>query len=220
MEIIKDSSNLYLKDIFQDKYNHDTFESTWLFYSSVEELDEIKINISNFYIGLWEYSNEIMSKKVDEWNRAFRRNNLKEFSNKIINKIDFYFSDKKVYFDLARMGDFYFPDIIKMQDVFLKSNSRICFFSAINSKTTEWLDDEFIGNNDVYEKQKEYINKLDEKLNLIILNGYHHGGEKVLLFINKKGESFFEGKDVIERDGFEKIYQNIWLSYPFPFNYE
>lgn len=93
-----DSNSYYLSRFFnckELKYNN-----LWLFYNQGDG-----IQMSDFfpdrkvYSFLWEYASIDILIKIDEWKRAFRRNNIEILENDKLHTRNYLSGERKVYLD-------------------------------------------------------------------------------------------------------------------------
>ncbi len=152
------------------------------------------IQINSFFPGqkvysfLWEYADADILLKIDEWKRAFRRNNIEILPEAKLHHQNYSSAEKKVYLDCLET-DFVTAD--------KKFNDLTAY--AAGQRFTQILTDEnisftdmdlgFLELTDSVDKFRAFLNILDKDgIRALILNGYHHRGELLKVCITKNDE--------------------------------
>lgn len=202
-----DINNFYLGKYLRQEYL-DKYASTWFFFDKEDILESKNIFDSHkkAYSFLWEYSSNNYPVKIDEWKRAFKRNNIQIPSDINLYTRDYLFSERKIYLDIIE------TDLILSHKLFESFNAHNygkhlaqlivkenVSFSALNFNFLDKLDpvDRFI----------EFIKILDvEDVYSIVLNGYHHRGELIKIIIHRKSNDIVNQSDILLLDIFENTY--------------
>ncbi|EFK36190.1 Uncharacterised protein [Chryseobacterium gleum] len=207
-----DSNSYYLSRFFnckELKYN-----SLWLFYNH-----EDGIQMGDFfpdrkvYSFLWEYASTDILIKIDEWKRAFRRNNIEILENDKLHIRNYLSGERKVYLDCLEtdlvIADKKFKDMtaydIGQNFVQIVTDENISF-TDINLSFLELTDN--------IDKFKAFIRTSDMNgIHALILNGYHHRGELLKVCITKNDECILKREEILPLNIFENSYV------PMPFNW-
>ncbi|SDI30284.1 hypothetical protein [Chryseobacterium jejuense] len=207
MKYYADVNNDYLAK-YLDSGILDQFTSSWFFYEKNEEfrLEELLDAEGNVFSFLWEYSDDSLLEKIDQWKRALKRNHIEFSSDVKIRHQDYLFSEKKVYLDIVKTD-------------FKGADEAFNDFSAFNiaRNLTQFIVDEnmqiddlnlsFLDVDDPSIRFTNCIKMTDSKwLRAIVLNGYHHRGDLIKVFIHKKDDRFLPEENQLKYEVFENIY--------------
>jgi len=208
MRIYKDIQNYYLSKFLSDELN-EKYISSWFFYNQDEiiEINDFFENNEKVYSFLWEYSDDEVIKKIDEWKRALKRNNIEiPLDSKLYEQN--YFSDFKKYIYL---------DIIESK---VKNTNRI--FKLLNENLTQIIASEmvnfstfnltFLENNNSIDRFRNYIKILDlDEIYTIVINGYHHDGSLIKIFLHRKEKEIISTTNILH----ENVFENTFVYRPF-----
>lgn len=214
MKYYADVNNEYLAKYF-DSEILDHFTSSWFFYDKSEEfrLTEVLDMDGNVLSFLWEYSDGTLLEKIDQWKRALKRNHIEFSSDVKIRHQDYLFSEKKVYLDIVE-SDFKGADeVFKDFSAFNIARNLTQFIVDENMQIDD-LNLSFLDVDDPSIRFTNCIKMADSKwLRAIVLNGYHHRGDLIKVFIHKKEDCFLSEINRLEYDIFENIYVAQSLSW-------
>ncbi|WP_347218287.1 hypothetical protein, partial [Chryseobacterium sp.] len=202
-----DVNNDYLAK-YLDAEALEQFTSSWVFYNRDEEFRfaELLNRNGKIFSFLWEYSDNNLLEKIDQWKRAFRRNNIDGLSDMKFRYKDYCYSDKKVYLDIAETDCITADEAFKNYSAFNVARNLTQFIVDEN-KSVEDLDLHFLDTVDPLTRFEKCIRMIDyEWLSAIILNGYHHRGDFIKVFIHKKKEHILPEQNRLKYDVFENIY--------------
>lgn len=217
MKFYKDTNDYYLRKILDD-IELSKFTTSWVFYEW-----ENGINVRDFfknekvYSFLWEYSNDFFLKKIDDWKRAFRRNKIEIPEDIKSYQKDYYLSpERKVYLDILE-ADFITTEKIFENFTGYNHTQRLAQIIVKNNVLFSDLNLNFLENIDSFARFEEYLKILNlDSIHAIILNGYHHGGELIKIFVHKKELKIIPNEDVLSWN----IFENTFLSRPFNWKVE
>ena len=205
-----DSNNYYLSKFFNyELLNYDIF---WLFYSQRDGIQMADLFPNQkVYSFLWEYSDENILIKIDEWKRAFRRNNINISLGAKLYTQNYLSADRIVYLDCLetdlKISDEQFKDLTAY-------NIGQHFFQIVTEMHTSFVDTNlnFLEISDRVEKFKEFVRILDtDGVQALILNGYSHNGELIKLCICNKGCTLLNVDKTLPLD----IFENTFVAIPF-----
>ncbi|GAA4160703.1 hypothetical protein GCM10022217_25150 [Chryseobacterium ginsenosidimutans] len=205
MRIYKDIDNMFLAKIFEDdlllKYT-----STWCFYNKREMIDlEKKFNEDNkIYSFLWAYSDEGILKKIDEWKRALKRNSILVPSKSVVHEIDVILENRKIYLDIME------SEIT--DNTMILRNENLTQLIVNNELSLSSIELNFIDIQKYELRLTEYIKLLDiENVETIILNGYHHNGDLIKIFLHLNTKEIFPNYENLRL----KVFENTFIYLPF-----
>lgn len=210
MKKYKDIHHHYLSNFFKHSELH--YDSLWLFYNYEDGIQmETFSPDQKVYSFLWEYSNQDILIKIDEWKRAFRRNNIEIVQEDKLHTQNYLSGERKVYLDCLETSlvtaDGKFKDLtaydIGQRFVQIVADENISFTD---------IDLSFLEVTDTADKFRALIRILDtDGIKALILNGYHHQGELLKVCIVKKGETCLKTKEVLSLP----IFENTYVAMPF-----
>ncbi|OCA71052.1 hypothetical protein BBH99_13945 [Chryseobacterium contaminans] len=214
MRYYADVNNDYLAK-YLDAEILDGFTSSWFFYDKTEEfkLAEVLDMEGNVFSFLWEYADDTLSEKIDEWKRALKRNNIQlSFGMKIINK-DYLASEKKVYVDIVETDFTTADELFKNFSAFNVAKNLTQFIVDKNMYADD-LNLSFLDTADPLARFENCIKMIQYQwLDAIVLNGYHHRGDLVKVFIHSKEIHFLPEHNTLIKNIFENIYVANSLSW-------
>lgn len=212
MTFYLDLNSYYLSRFFnckELKYN-----SFWMFYDPEEG-----IQINSFFPGqkvysfLWEYADADILLKIDEWKRAFRRNNIEILPEAKLHHQNYSSAEKKVYLDCLE------TDLVIADKKFkgltaYDTGKRLVQIVTDESISFTDINLSFLELTDNIDKFKAFIRILDTiGIRALILNGYHHRGELLKVCITKNDERILKTEENLPLNIFENTYV------PMPFNW-
>ncbi|WP_276965728.1 hypothetical protein [Chryseobacterium sp.] len=210
MKKYRDIHHYYLSNFF--KHSELNYDSFWLFYNQ-----EDGIQVDNFlpdqkvYSFLWEYADKDILVKIDEWKRAFRRNDIEFLPEAKLHKRDYLSGKRKVYLDCLETN-------LKTADEKFKGltayDTGQRFFQIVTDEDLSFkdIDLSFLELTDTGDKSRALIRILDtDGIQTLILNGYHHRGELLKVCIVKSGKTSLK----ITEDLPLNIFENTYVSMPF-----
>ncbi|MBV8327801.1 hypothetical protein [Chryseobacterium sp.] len=207
MKYYADVNNYYLSE-YLDCIDLDHITSSWFFYDKSEEfrLAELLDVRGNVFSFLWEYSDATLLEKMDKWKRAFKRNNIRIPVDTEYRSEDCLSLDNRVYLDIIETNFDVADEIFKNFSAFNIGRNLTQFIVDESIHLTD-LDLHFFEADSPLIRFKNCIKMINLKwLNAIVLNGYHHRGDVIKLFIHKKGDHFLPEKVRLEYDIFENTY--------------
>lgn len=214
MRYYADVNNGYLAK-YLDAEILDGFTSSWFFYDKTEEfkLAEVLDMEGNVFSFLWEYADDTLSEKIDQWKRALKRNNIQLSSGmKIINK-DYLASEKKVYVDIVETDFTTADELFKDSSAFNVAKNLTQFIVDKNMHVDD-LNLSFLDTDDPLARFENCIKMIQYQwLDAIVLNGYHHRGDLVKVFIHSKEIHFLPEYNTLIKNIFENIYVANSLSW-------
>lgn len=203
MRFFIDEENFFLSKVL-DNNALSKYTTSWAFYNRNEEL-----NIGDFFDTdkkifsfLWEYSDDTCLQKVDKWKRAFRRNkveiplDIKQYQK------DFFLSERKIYLD------FIAADFSTTNQLF-GNMSKGKFTQIIVGKEVGISDFnlKFLDEKNTLNRFRKYIDILEhEGIYAIVINGYHHAGENIKVFVHKREIDIMQNGTVLPWNIFENTY--------------
>lgn len=214
MKYYADVNNHYLAK-YLDADILDGFTSSWFFYDKTEEfrLAEVLDMEGNVFSFLWEYSDDTLLEKIDQWKRALKRNHIEVSSDVKIRNEDYLSSEKKAYLDLIET-DFKTADKAFKDFSAFNVTKNLTQFIVDKSMNVDKLNLNFLDTDDPLTRFKNCIKLADSRwLRAIVLNGYHHRGDLIKVFIHKKEERFLPKEDQLEYEIFENVYVANSLSW-------
>ncbi|PWN57962.1 hypothetical protein C1634_025265 [Chryseobacterium viscerum] len=163
------------------------------------------------YSFLWEYADTDILIKIDEWKRAFRRNNIEITKESKLHTQNYLSADRKVYLDCLEtdltVADKKFKDLtaydIGQRFVQIVTDQNISFTD---------IDLDFLELTDRVDKFKAFIRILDkEGIQSLILNGYRHRGELLKVCIVKTDKTDLKTVEALPLN----IFENTYVAMPF-----
>lgn len=214
MKYYADVNNYYLAKYFDSK-DLEQFTSSWFFYNQPEDFSftELMHTPGNVFSFLWEYADRTLLEKIDQWKRVFRRHTIELPSDMKFRYKDYVSSGKKVYLDMVE------TDYAVADEAFNKYSAfnvarNLTQFIVDENKHLDDLDLHFLEAGDPLTRFRNCIKMIDSGwLHAIVLNGYHHRGEVIKVFIHKKEDHFLPEKNRLEHNIFENIYVGQSLSW-------
>ncbi|MEJ5051815.1 hypothetical protein WH221_18445 [Chryseobacterium culicis] len=211
MKKYTDTNTYYLSNFLSSDEMH--YENLWLFYNRGDrfQLGDFFHDQKKVYSFLWEYGDTDILMKIDEWKRAFRRNNIEILQESKFHSRNYLSSGQKVYLDCLETdfitADEKFNDItaydIGQRFVQIVTDEHISF---------EDFDLSFLEWSDKVDKFKALIRILDiNGICALILNGYHHRGELLKVCIVKNDEVSLETAEILPLP----IFENTYVAMPF-----
>ncbi|SHK43652.1 hypothetical protein [Chryseobacterium polytrichastri] len=202
-----DINNFHLGKYVSQEYL-DKYSSTWFFFDKEDILESKNIFDSHkkVYSFLWEYSDDNYSIKIDEWKRAFKRNNIQIPSDINLYTRDCLFPRRKIYLDIIE------TDLTLSDELFKNVNIHNCgkhLAQLIVKENVNFsdLNFNFLDRIDSKDRFIEFIKILDlEDVCSIVLNGYHHRGELIKIIIHRKSNDIVNQSDMLLLDIFENTY--------------
>ncbi|RXM53252.1 hypothetical protein [Chryseobacterium sp. CH25] len=207
MKYYADVNNEYLAE-YLDSEILDHFTSSWFFYDKSEEfrLAEVLDMDGNVLSFLWEYSDGTLLEKIDQWKRALKRNHIEFSSDVKIRHQDYLCSEKKVYLDIVETDFKGADEAFKDFSAFNIARNLTQFIVDENMQIDD-LNLNFLDVDDPLIRFTNCIKMVDSKwLRAVALNGYHHRGDLIKVFIHKKGDRFLPEGNQLEYEVFENIY--------------
>ncbi|PWN71084.1 hypothetical protein C1631_000190 [Chryseobacterium phosphatilyticum] len=214
MKHYADVDNHYLAK-YLDADILDGFTSSCFFYDKMEEfkLTEVLDMEGHIFSFLWEYSDNTLLEKIDQWKRALKRNHIEFPSDVKIRNENYLYSGKKVYLDIIET-DFKTADKSFKDFSAFNVAKNLTQFIVDKSMHIDKLNLNFLDADDPLTRFKNCIKLVDSRwLRAIVLNGYHHGGDLIKIFIHKKEERFLPKHDPLEYEIFENIHVANSLSW-------
>ncbi|MCS4304133.1 hypothetical protein [Chryseobacterium sp. BIGb0232] len=214
MKYYADVNNYYLAKYLNSK-DLEQFTSSWFFYDQPEDfrLAELLHIPGNVFSFLWEYEDGTLLEKIDQWKRVFRRHNIEFPSDMKFRYKNYISSGKKVYLDMVETD-------------YAVANGAFNKYSAFNiaRNLTQFIVDEtmhldnvdlhFLEADDPLTRFRNCIKMIDFRwLHAIVLNGYHHRGDMIKVFIHKKESHFLPEINRLEHNVFENTYVGKSLSW-------
>ncbi|WP_114821383.1 hypothetical protein [Chryseobacterium sp. KLBC 52] len=200
----------YLSNFFkQSELNYDSF---WLFYNHEDGIQmEPFFPDQKVYSFLWEYSNPDIIIKIDEWKRAFRRNNIEIVQEDKLHIRNYLSGERKVYLDCLETSfvtaDEKFKDLTAYD-----AGQRFVQIVTDESISFTDIDLSFLEVTDTADKFRALIRILDtDGIQALILNGYHHRRELLKVCIVKKGEACIQPMEFLSL----LIFENTYVAMPF-----
>lgn len=202
-----DEKNYFLSKILDESilFNYTT---SWIFYDRNEDLhiDDYFEKYKKIYSFLWAYSEDNILSKIDEWKRAFRRDEIEIPKGMKQYQKDYYLkSGRKVYLDVVESD---INSTEKRFKNFAAFNNAKHLAQIIVDHTVIFddLDLTFL-EDEKEDKFKKYLSLLDsEFIHAIVLNGYHHAGELIKIFVHKKNNIILKNAGSIPWNIFENTY--------------
>lgn len=202
-----DEKNYFLSKILDESilFNYTT---SWIFYDRNEDLhiDDYFEKDKKIYSFLWAYSEDNILSKIDEWKRAFRRDEIEFPKGMKQYQKDYYLnSGRKVYLDVVESD---INSTEKRFKNFAAFNNAKHLAQIIVDHTVIFddLDLTFL-EDEKEDKFKKYLSLLgSEFIHAIVLNGYHHAGELIKIFVHKKNNIILKNADSILWNIFENSY--------------
>lgn len=207
MKYYADVNNYYLAK-YLDSKDLGQFTSSWVFYDRDEEfrLAELLNIHGNVFSFLWEYGNKTLLEKIDQWKRAFRRHSIELPFDITFRYKDYISSGRKVYLDMIE-SDYAVADRAFNTYSAFNIARNLTQFIVDETMHIDDLDLHFLDADSTSVRLKKGIEMVGlEGINAIILNGYHHRGDLIKVFIHKKGDLFLPEKKCLEQNIFENIY--------------
>lgn len=207
MRFFIDEKNYFLSKILDESILFN-YTASWIFYDRNEDLhiDNYFEKDKKIYSFLWSYSEDNILSKIDEWKRAFRRHEIEIPQGIKQYQKDYYLnSGRKVYLDVLESD---VNSTGKMFKSFAAFNNAKHLAQIIVDHTVIFDDLDLIFVEDEKEdKFKKYLSLLDsEFIHAIVLNGYHHAGELIKIFVHKKNNIILKNADSIPWNLFENTY--------------
>ncbi|MDN3693665.1 hypothetical protein QWZ06_15880 [Chryseobacterium tructae] len=214
MKYYEDVNHYYLAK-YLDSKDLGQFTSSWVFYDRDEEfrLAELLNIDGNVFSFLWEYGDSTLLEKIDQWKRVFRRHTIELPSDMTFRYKDYISSGKKVYLDMIE------TDYAVADGAFNKYSAfniarNLTQFIVDETMHIDDLDLHFLDAIDPLIRFKNCVKMIDSKwLRAFVLNGYHHQGDLIKVFIHKKEDHFLPGISRLEHNVFENIYVANSLSW-------
>ena len=202
-----DEKNYFLSKILDESilFNYTT---SWIFYDRNEDLhiDDYFEKDKKIYSFLWAYSEDNILSKIDEWKRAFRRDEIEIPKGMKQYQKDYYLnSGRKVYLDVVESD---INSTEKRFKNFAAFNNAKHLAQIIVDHTVIFddLDLTFL-EDEKDDKFKKYLSLLDsEFIHVIVLNGHHHAGELIKIFVHKNNNIILKNADSIPWNLFENTY--------------
>lgn len=207
MKYYADVNNYYLAKYFDSK-DLEQFTSSWFFFDKPEDfiLAELLHIPGNVFSFLWEYADGTFLEKIDQWKRVFRRHTIELPSDMKFRYKDYVSSGKKVYLDMVE------TDYAVADGAFNKYSAfniarNLTQFIVDETMHINDLDLHFLDASDPLIRFKNCVKMIDSKwLHTVVLNGYHHRGDLIKVFIHKKEDHFLPEISRLEHNVFENIY--------------
>ena len=214
MKYYADVNNYYLAKYLNSK-DLEQFTSSWFFFDQPEEfsLAELLHTPGNVFSFLWEYADSTFMDKIDQWKRVFRRHHIKLPSDMKFRYKDYVSSDKKVYLDMVE------TDYAVADGAFNKYSAfniarNLTQFVVDETMHLDDLDLHFLEVGDSLTRFRNCFKMIDSRwLHAIVLNGYHHKGDRIKVFIHKKEDHFLPEINRLEYNIFENTYVGQSLSW-------
>ncbi|WP_123921587.1 hypothetical protein [Chryseobacterium viscerum] len=210
MKKYRDIHHYYLLKLFNcEELIYDSF---WLFYNQKDGVQIADLfPDQKVYSFLWEYADTDILIKIDEWKRAFRRNNIEITKESKLHTQNYLSADRKVYLDCLEtdltVADKKFKDLtaydIGQRFVQIVTDQNISFTD---------IDLDFLELTDRVDKFKAFIRILDkEGIQSLILNGYRHRGELLKVCIVKTDKTDLKTVEALPLN----IFENTYVAMPF-----
>ncbi|MCD9617792.1 hypothetical protein [Chryseobacterium gleum] len=207
-----DANAYYLSTFF--KHNKLNYKSLWLFYNHGDgiQMDDFFPD-RKVYSFLWEYASTDILIKIDEWKRAFRRNNIEILENDKLHTRNYLSGERKVYLDCLE------TDLIIADKKFkgltaYDTGKRLVQIVTDESISFTDINLSFLELTDNIDKFKAFIRILDTiGIRALILNGYYHRGELLKVCITKNDERILKTEEILPLN----IIENTYV--PMPFNW-
>lgn len=210
MKKYRDTNAYYLSNFFE--HNELKYESFWLFYNREDE-----IQMGNFfpdqkvYSFLWEYADEDILVKIDEWKRAFRRNDIEILQEAKLHTRNYLSGERKVYLDCLETNlitaDKKFKDLTAYD-----TGQR--FVQIVTDENISFVDIDlgFLELTDTVDKFRAVVRILDtDGIQALILNGYHHRGELLKICIVESDKACSTITETLPLN----IFENTYVAMPF-----
>jgi hypothetical protein len=210
MKKYRDINAYYLSSFF--KHSELKYESFWLFYNREDE-----IQMGNFfpdqkvYSFLWEYANTDILIKIDEWKRAFRRNDIEILQEAKLHIQNYLSTDRKVYLDCLE------TDLVTADEKFnhlTAYDTGQRFVQIVTDENISFADFDlaFLELANRVDKFRAFIKILyGEGIHALILNGYHHRPELIKICIVRSSEGFLKTAETLPLN----IFENTYVAMPF-----
>ncbi|MDR6461509.1 hypothetical protein J2786_004667 [Chryseobacterium vietnamense] len=205
-----DTNAYYLSNFFE--HNELRYESFWLFYNH-----EDKIQMENFfpdqkvYSFLWEYADEDILVKIDEWKRAFRRNDIEILQEAKLHTRNYLSGDRKVYLDCLETNPITADKKFKNLTAY-DTGQRFVQIVADENISFADIDLSFLELTDIVDKFRAVVRILDTGgIRALILNGYHHCGELLKVCIVKSDKACSKITETLPLN----IFENTYVAMPF-----
>ncbi len=214
MKYYADVNNFYLAK-YLDSKALEQFTSSWFFCDQPKDfrLAELLPVPGNVFSFLWEYADSTFLERVDQWKRALRRNNIEFPSDVNVRGKDYFTSTRKVYMDMAET-DYEAADGAFGQYSAFNISRNLTQFIVDENKRLDDLDLHFLEAGDPLTRFRDCIKMIDSPwLYAIVLNGYHHRGDLIKVFIHKKKDCFLPEINRLEHNVFENTYVAQSLSW-------
>jgi hypothetical protein len=163
------------------------------------------------YSFLWEYADEDILVKIDEWKRAFRRNDIEILQEAKLHTRNYLSGEQKVYLDCLETNlitvDKKFKDLTAYD-----TGQR--FVQIVTNKNISFADIDlgFLELTDTVDKFRAVVRILDtDGIQALILNGYHHRGELLKVCIVKSDKACSTIAETLPLN----IFENSYVAMPF-----
>lgn len=210
MKKYRDIHHYYLSNFF--KHSELNYDSLWLFYHH-----EDGIQWDNFfpdhkvYSFLWEYADAGILVKIDEWKRAFRRNNIEILKEANLYIQNYLSGERKVYMDCLETNLITADKKLKGLTEYDTGQRFVQIVTDENIAFTD-INLSFLELTDTADKFRALIRILDtDGIQALILNGYHHRGELLKVCIVKSGEICLKTTEALPLP----IFENTYVAMPF-----
>lgn len=207
MKYYADVNNNYLAK-YLDADLLDGFTSSWFFYDKREEfrLAEVLATDAKVFSFLWEYSDNTLLAKIDQWKRALKRNYIEFSSDAKVHYKDYLCPEKKVYLDIVET-DFKGADEAFKDFSAFNVAKNLTQFVVDKNRHVDNLNLNFLDADDPLTRFKNCIKLAGSRwLRAVVLNGYHHRGDLIKVFIHKKEDHFLPEENQLEYEVFENVY--------------
>ncbi|WP_079240719.1 hypothetical protein [Chryseobacterium indologenes] len=210
MKKYRDIHHYYLSNFF--KHSELNYDSFWLFYNHEDgiQMDDFFPD-QKVYSFLWEYANADILIKIDEWKRAFRRNNIEILQAAKLHTRNYLSGGRKVYLDCLETNLITADEKFKDLTAYDIGQRFVQIVADENVSFTD-IDLSFLELTDTANKFQTLIRILDtDGIQALILNGYHHRGELLKACIVKRGEACLQPTEVLSLP----IFENTYVAMPF-----
>ncbi len=210
MKKYRDIHHYYLSDFF--KHSELSYDSFWLFYNHEDRIQmEIFFPDQKVYSFLWEYADTDILIKIDEWKRAFKRNNIEIVQEAKLHTRNYLSRERKVYLDCLETSLITADEKFKDLTAYNTGQRFVQIVADENISFTD-IDLSFLKLTDRADKFPALIRILDtDGIQALILNGYHHRGEFLKVCIMKSGKTCLKTTETLPLP----IFENTYVAMPF-----
>jgi hypothetical protein len=210
MKKYRDIHHYYLLKFFNcEELIYDSF---WLFYNHEDGVQMADLfPDQKVYSFLWEYADTDILIKIDEWKRAFRRNNIEISKESKLHTQNYLSADRKIYLDCLETDLTVADEKFKDLTAYDTGQSFVQIVTDQNISLTD-INLDFLELTDRVDKFNAFIRILDrEGIQALVLNGYHHRGELLKVCIVKGGETCLKTDEALPLN----IFENTYIAMPF-----